>query len=92
MLMVALAAAGCTAPKKEPPTPVITAPPPTKADIWQRVASTADLNRIRRVATGWSSGLAKARARVSATRSGRRARLLDPDAALPRPAPTPGKL
>ena len=88
--MIALATAGCTVPKKEPPKPVVTAPPPTKADIWQRVASTADLNRIRRVATGWSNGLAQARAAGFRDEIKAEGRLLDPDAALPRPAPTPG--
>jgi len=90
MLMLALATAGCTVPKKEPPRPIVTAAPPTKADIWQRVSSTADLNRIRRLATAWSSGLAEARA--AGFREAIRAEgdLLVPNAAKPRPAPTPG--
>jgi len=77
-------------PKKEPPRPIVTAAPPTKADIWQRVASTADVNRIRRLATGWPSGLAEARA--AGFREAIRAEgdLLVPNAAKPRPAPTPG--
>jgi hypothetical protein len=90
MLMIALATAGCTVPKKEPPRPVVTAPPPTKADIWQRVASTADLNRIRRVAMGWSTGLAEARTAGGRDEIKAEGRLLDPGAALARPAPTPG--
>jgi len=90
MLMLALATAGCTVPKKEPPRPIVSAAPPTKADIWQRVSSTADLNRIRRLATAWSSGLAEARA--AGFREAIRAEgdLLVPNAAKPRPAPTPG--
>ncbi len=90
MLMVALLTAGCAFPKKEPPRPIVSAPPPTKADIWQGVASTADLNRIRRVATGWSSGLAEARARSFADEVRAEGKLLNPDAAQARPAPTPG--
>jgi hypothetical protein len=90
MLIIALATAGCTVPKKEPPRPVVTAPPPTKADIWQRVASTADLNRIRRVAAGWSNGLAQARTAGGRDEIKAEGRLLDPGAALARPAPTPG--
>lgn len=91
MLMVAaVAMSGCIPPKQEPPKPIVSAPPPTKADIWQGVASTADLNRIRRTATGWSSGLAEARARGSANEVRAEGKLLNPDAALPRPAPTPG--
>jgi len=77
-------------PKKEPPRPIVTAAPPTKADIWQRVASTADLGRIRRVATGWSSGLAEARTAGFRDEIRAEGKLLDPDAAQFRPAPTPG--
>jgi hypothetical protein len=88
--MLALAATGCAVPKKEPPRPIVTAPPPTKADIWQRVASTADVNRIRRVATAWSSGLAEARTGGFRDEIKAEGKLLNPDGALARPAPTPG--
>jgi hypothetical protein len=88
--MLALATAGCVLPKKEPPRPIVTSAPPTKADIWQSVASTADLNRIRRLASGWTGGLAEAR--TAGFRDAIRAegKLLEPNAAKPRPAPTPG--
>jgi len=90
MLMFVLAATGCNLPRKEPPRPVVTAAPPTKADIWQGVASTADLDRIRRLGTAWSSGLAEAR--TAGFREAIRAEgaLLEPNAARSRPAPTPG--
>ena len=90
MLMLALVATGCTLPGKEPPRPIVTAAPPTKADIWQRVASPADLNRIRRLATGWSGGLAEARAGGFRDEISSEGKLLEPNAAKPRPAPTPG--
>lgn len=91
MLMVALVLTGCTMPGKEvKPQPVIVAAPPTRADIWQAQASAADINRIRRVATGWSSGLAEARAGGFGNEMKVEGKLLDPDAGLPRPAPTPG--
>ena len=69
---------------------MVTAAPRTKADIWQAVANPVDLNRIRRVATGWAGGLEEAR--TGGFRDAIRAegKLLVPDAALPRPAPTPG--
>ena len=89
-LILALSLAGCELPGEEKPQPVITAPPPTKADVWQSVASAADTNRIRRVATGWSSGLAEARAGGFGGEIRAEGDLLDPDAGLPRPAPTPG--
>jgi hypothetical protein len=90
ILLGALAAAGCTLPQKPAPRPVVTAAPRTKADIWQAVANPSDLNRIRRVATGWSSGLGEARAAGFGDQIRAEGRLLNPDAAKARPAPTPG--
>jgi len=90
LLMLVLGVAGCTLPGEEKPKPVISAPPPTKADLWESVASAEDLARIRRVATGWSSGLAEARAGGFGNEIRSAGELLDPDAGLPRPAPTPG--
>ncbi|MCL6741137.1 DUF4893 domain-containing protein [Sphingomonas sp. RB56-2] len=90
MLLVALAASGCTPPAKEPPRPIVVAAPPTRADVWQAKASAADINRIRRVATGWSTGLAEARSAGFGNEMKTEGKLLDPDASLPRPAPTPG--
>ena len=89
ILLGALALSACeTRPK---PTPqIVSAPPQTKADIWQGFANPEDRNRIRRVATGWSSGLAEARAAGFREAIRAEGRLLDPDAGLPRPAPTPG--
>lgn len=90
VLIVVLAAVGCTVPAKEQPQPTIVATPPTKGDIWQSVASSADFNRIRRTATAWSSGLAEARAAGFGTEIKAEGKLLNPDAAQARPAPTPG--
>src|SRR5687768_9409867 len=91
MLMVALALAGCTLPGKDDdkPRPVITAAPPTKAEIWQQIASSEDANRIRRAGIAWSNGLAEARAR-SADEVRAEGKLLDPNASQAKPAPTPG--
>ena len=91
MLLVALGLAGCTLPGKEAkPQPVVVAAPPTRADIWQAQASAADINRIRRVATGWAAGLSEVRAAGASGEMKAEGKLLDPDAGLPRPAPTPG--
>ena len=90
MLIGALAASGCTQPARQPPRPVVVAAPPTRADVWQAQASAADINRIRRAATGWSSGLAEARAAGFGNEMKTEGKLLNPDASLPRPAPTPG--
>ena len=90
LMVMSLGMAGCTLPAKAPPKPVVVAAPPTKADIWQAIASPTDLGRVRRVATGWTSGLAEARAGGFRDEVRAEGRLLNPDAALPRPAPTPG--
>jgi hypothetical protein len=87
---LALALAGCVT-RPAPRSPVtITAAPPTKADVWQRIASTADVDRIARIAEAWRAGLAEARAHGGNDDIRKEGRLLAPDAAAPRPAPTPG--
>jgi uncharacterized protein DUF4893 len=90
MLMVALAVVGCTRPADDKPHPVISAPPPTKAEIWQQIASSEDANRIRRVGTAWSNGLSEARSGGFANDIKAEGKLLDPNAAQAKPAPTPG--
>lgn len=91
MLIAALAVTGCTLPgKARPRLPVVTAAPPTRADIWLAKANAADIYRIRRIATGWSSGLAEARTAGFGNDMKAEGKLLEPDAGLPRPAPTPG--
>lgn len=90
ILLSACGLAGCVFPTKQAPRPVVTAAPGTRADIWQAVANPSDLNRIRRVTTAWSSGLTEARAAGFRDATKAEGRLLDPSAALTRPAPTPG--
>ncbi len=80
--------AGCVSGPKPAPVPVATLEPPTKADVWQRVASASDVDRIRRMGNAWTSALADARRfRGDVAEEGE---LLKANAALPRPAPTPG--
>ncbi len=88
--LLAIVAGGCTVEKEEKPRPVISAPPPTKADVWLGVASSEDANRIQRVETAWSEGLAEARKAGSANDIRAEGRLLDPNAGLSMPEPTPG--
>lgn len=81
-------AAGCVDPRAKP-VPVVVAPPPTKADVWQGIAQSADRDRIANVSGAWAAGLAAARPRfASAIRE--EGALLREDAGLVRPAPTPG--
>jgi hypothetical protein len=90
MLMLAIGAGGCTVEKEDKPRPVITAPPPTKTDVWLDVASSEDANRIQRVGTAWSNGLAEAKSAGFANDIKSEGRLLDANAGLPKPEPTPG--
>jgi hypothetical protein len=90
ILLGTLAVAACETSRPKPVPQVVSAPPQTRADIWQGFANPEDRNRIRRVATGWSSGLAEARAAGFRDAIRAEGRLLDPDAGLVRPAPTPG--
>jgi len=90
--MVALALAGCTMPDadKDRPRPVISAPPPSKADLWQDIASSEDANRIRRIGTAWSTGLQEARRAGFDDDIKAEGKLLNANAAQAKPAPTPG--
>jgi hypothetical protein len=72
------------------PQPVITAPPPLKADIWQEIASSEDANRIRRVGTAWSTGLEDARRAGFDNDIKAEGKLLNANASQAKPAPTPG--
>ena len=62
---------------------------PSKADEWMRVATPQDESRIARLGLAWAEGLEEANARDRADVRGE-GKLLEPLAALPRPAPTPG--
>jgi hypothetical protein len=70
-------------------TPTVEVGPPLKAEAWKQVATDADEDRLARLSEAWKAGLADAR-RTSAAEVRREGALLRPDAALPRPAPTPG--
>lgn len=84
-----LLAGGCTELGKKP-APVVAAPaPPSKAEVWQGIASPADRGRIANVSGAWAAGLAAARPRF-ATAIREEGALLREDAGQVRPAPTPG--
>ena len=87
-----LALGGCVKPTP-PPVAVVAPPvvaPPTKADVWQRVASAADIDRIRRTGQAWTVALTEARGHGFRGAIAAEGALLKPSAALARPAPTPG--
>ena len=87
-----LALSGCVKPAA-PPVAVavpVAAAPATRTEIWQRVASAADIDRIRRTSQAWNTALAEARARGFRSAVAAEGDLLKPGAALARPEPTPG--
>ena len=89
----ALAASGCESlgGNSEPgPQPVIDIDPATKADEWMAIATADDEDRIDRLGLAWQSALADARRGGFADQVRAEGALLEPRAALPRPAPTPG--
>ena len=88
--MIALVPAACRTP---PPVE----PPVAAADIevvqqprWLSVASVADFARVDQLAEAWDEALAGARHAGQSRRLAAEGPLLDPDAAQPWPAPSPG--
>lgn len=63
--------------------------PPLKSEAWMQIATAADKSRIARIGLAWQGALADAR-RGFVAEIKREGPLLEPRAALPRPAPTPG--
>ena len=57
---------------------------------WRTLASSDDVERIDRIEDAWQEALAEARDEGFAAQVEGEAALLDPAAALPRPAPSPG--
>jgi len=87
--LLALAATACTTGQKPQVIAGAASSADTKGDIWRRVATDADKNRLARLSTAWAQALADARehSRKEVMAEGA---LLNSGAALPRPAPTPG--
>jgi hypothetical protein len=92
-LALAIIAGGCesmSAKAPDKPRPVVSVEPDTKGDVWQRLATPADLDRIERLGLAWQAALAEARRAGHASDLRTEGKLVEPRAALPRPAPTPG--
>ena len=83
--------AGCqTEPRGDRPRPVVSVEAPSKAQTWMGIANPADVRRLSNVTGAWAAGLADARGANFVTALREEGTLLKTDAALPRPAPTPG--
>ena len=92
MAAIVAAASGCASlSKKDEPRPIATVvvEPQSKSEDWKQIATAADESRIARIGLAWQSALGDAR-RGFAGDINREGALLQPRAALPRPAPTPG--
>jgi hypothetical protein len=89
MLAAALALAGCV-PVKDKPRPIVSVGEPSKAEAWMGIASAADRQRIANISGAWAAGLADARKANFAQALREESELLKSNAALARPAPTPG--
>ena len=92
-LLLALAASGCdslTKKQVQRPTPMVSVLPQTKSDVWRQIATATDQDRLERLGLAWQGALADARRAGAVTDLRTEGRLLEPRAALPRPAPTPG--
>ena len=88
---LALGLSACAPQPKPPtrPTPRIELGPSPKSDAWKGVATSADEDRLNRLAEAWESALSDAR-RAAAGEIRREGALLREDVSLPRPMPTPG--
>jgi hypothetical protein len=89
MMVALVAVAGCAPVKQQRPQPVAVIAS-TKADVWKGIASASDQQRVANVTGAWAAGLAAARRGGFATALRDDQELLKTNAALARPAPTPG--
>lgn len=84
-IFAALSLAACAQTPAPQPVPVVMAEEVPK---WRNLAALEDEQRLDRVDDAWAEALAETRRFRRRVQS--EGALLDPDAALPRPAPTPG--
>ena len=90
LIIAATVAVGGCVPVKEKPRAIVSVGEPVKADLWKGIASAADQQRLANVSGAWAAGLADARKAGFATALRDDAELVKSNAALARPAPTPG--
>ena len=90
-LLALVLVAGCETRPKLPPgaRPIVEVEPPLKSDIWKKVATSEDEDRLARLDSAWQQALTEA-GKSFAGEIKKEGVLLKPHAGLPRPAPTPG--
>jgi hypothetical protein len=89
-LLIAAALSGCATTERPAARPIVVQEAPTRSDVWQRIATTDDAGHLGRLSAAWEAGLADAQADGFRRDLAAEGDLLRPDAALARPAPTPG--
>ena len=89
-IFVAAAALGGCVPVPGKPRAVVSVGEPNKADVWRGIASAADKGRLANISGAWATGLADARKAGFASALREDSELVKSNAALARPAPTPG--
>ncbi len=80
---------GCV-PVKQKPSAVVSMVEPPPAAVWKGIASADDQQRLANVSGAWAAGLADARRGGFTSGLREDAELMKSNAALARPAPTPG--
>jgi len=89
ILLSALLLPACATPEQDRGAAAALAPPVDRPG-WMAIVEPEDLGRLQRLDSAWASALADLRAARLAGRIAAEGALLDPGAALPRPAPPPG--
>ncbi len=92
LCLASLLVAGCSALQGSKPglrPAMVGIEPDATSEGWRQLATEADESRIARTGLAWQEALAEAR-QTSAAEVRRERQLLEPRAALARPAPTPG--
>jgi hypothetical protein len=83
-------AGGCTTPPKEPPPEEPRLIQVADEPAWRGIVSSDDEDRIERLGQAWTEALREARDRRFSSAIKSEGELLEPDAGLARPAPSPG--
>jgi len=87
--LLMLFVAACTTPQPRPSVVAVTEAPRTKTDVWTEIATDSDEQRLARLGLAWQEALRDAQ-RGFGKEIDAEGTLLQPRAALARPAPTPG--
>jgi hypothetical protein len=90
LALATLALAGGCASQREPPPARAAAVEVEQDAEWRHIASPEDIAKIEQVPQAWQAALSEARAAGFRRAMEEEGKLLDPEAALPRPAPSPG--